>query len=81
MGKLAMRIFWSRNLARLLRPLRASMWSATTVSRRVKRLEAKLGARIFKHQGLRLHATHSFREAMANVEAAEHYSCAPPKKP
>lgn len=44
---------------------------ATTVSRRVKRLEAKLGARIFERQGLRLHATHSFREALANVEAAD----------
>lgn len=44
---------------------------ATTVSRRVKRLEAKLGTRIFERQGLRLHATHSFREALANVEAAD----------
>jgi DNA-binding transcriptional LysR family regulator len=44
---------------------------ATTVSRRVKRLEAKLGARIFERRGLRLHATHSFREALANVEAAD----------
>jgi DNA-binding transcriptional LysR family regulator len=44
---------------------------ATTVSRRVKRLEAKLGARIFERQGLRLHATHSFREALADVEAAD----------
>jgi DNA-binding transcriptional LysR family regulator len=37
----------------------------------VKRLEAKLGARIFERQGLRLHATQSFREALANVEAAD----------
>ena len=44
---------------------------ATTVSRRVKRLEAKLGARIFERRGLRLHATHSFREALTNVEAAD----------
>jgi DNA-binding transcriptional LysR family regulator len=44
---------------------------ATTVSRRVKRLEAKLGARIFERHGLRLHATNSFREALANVEAAD----------
>jgi len=44
---------------------------ATTVSRRVKRLEAKLGARIFERQGLRLHATHSFREALAKVETAD----------
>ena len=44
---------------------------ATTVSRRVKRLEAKLGARIFERRGLRLHATYSFREALTNVEAAD----------
>jgi DNA-binding transcriptional LysR family regulator len=44
---------------------------ATTVSRRVKRLESKLGARIFERQGLRLRATDSFRQALANVEAAD----------
>lgn len=44
---------------------------ATTVSRRVKRLEATLGTRIFERRGLRLHATPAFREALASVEAAD----------
>ncbi len=44
---------------------------ATTVSRRVKRLEEKLGTRIFEREGMRLRATNSFLEALAKVEAAE----------
>jgi DNA-binding transcriptional LysR family regulator len=44
---------------------------ATTVSRRIKRLESKLGARLFERQGLRLRATDSFRIALASVEAAD----------
>lgn len=43
----------------------------TTVSRRVKRLEQRLGVRILERQGHRLEPTAAFREALANVEAAE----------